>query len=88
MVHGIFHGDLHGGNLMVLPDGRIGLLDHAITAHGTPLERNAFLRLMISGAAGNISAQLEAFRDLGASPLTPISARSWLTSGWTRPRSI
>ena len=68
MVHGIFHGDLHGGNLMVLPDGRIGLLDHGITARMTPLERNAFLRLMISGAAGNISAQLEAFRDLGALP--------------------
>ena len=31
MLYGIFHGDLHGGNLLVLPDGRIGLLDYGIT---------------------------------------------------------
>jgi len=68
MVHGIFHGDLHGGNLLVLPDGRIGLLDHGITARMTPLERNAFLRLALTGASGNIEGQLEAFRDLGALP--------------------
>ena len=24
MIHGIFHGDLHGGNLFVLADGRVG----------------------------------------------------------------
>ena len=24
MLHGIFHGDLHGGNLFVLPDARGG----------------------------------------------------------------
>lgn len=68
MVHGIFHGDLHGGNLMVLPDGRIGLLDHGITARMTPLERNAFLRLMLMGASGDIAGQVAALRDLGALP--------------------
>ena len=30
MIHGIFHGDLHGGNLFVLPDGRTALLDFGI----------------------------------------------------------
>ena len=30
MVAGIFHGDLHGGNLFVLPDGRTALLDFGI----------------------------------------------------------
>ena len=30
MIDGIFHGDLHGGNLLVLPDGRTGLLDYGI----------------------------------------------------------
>ena len=30
MIEGIFHGDLHGGNLFVLPDGRTGLLDFGI----------------------------------------------------------
>ncbi len=68
MVHGIFHGDLHGGNLFVMPDGRIALLDFGITARMTPLERNAFLRLMVTGATGDIHGQLAAFRDLGALP--------------------
>lgn len=68
MVHGIFHGDLHGGNLFVMPDGRIALLDFGITARMTALERNAFLRLMINGATGDVKGQLAAFRDLGALP--------------------
>jgi len=68
MIHGIFHGDLHGGNLFVLHDGRIGLLDFGITARMTPLQRNAFLRLMMTAATGDIMGQLAAFRDLGALP--------------------
>ncbi|MGB6059481.1 MAG: AarF/UbiB family protein [Microthrixaceae bacterium] len=68
MVHGIFHGDLHGGNLFVQPDGRIALLDFGITARMTDLERNAFLRLTFTAATGDIPGQLEALRDLGALP--------------------
>lgn len=68
MVHGIFHGDLHGGNLFVMTDGRIALLDFGITARMTDLERTAFLRLMMTGATGDIKGQLAAFRDLGALP--------------------
>jgi len=68
LVHGIFHGDLHGGNLLVLPDGRIGLLDYGICARMSPIERNAFLRLAMLGASGDIPGQVAAFRDLGALP--------------------
>ena len=68
MVHGLFHGDLHAGNLMVLRDGTIGLLDHGITARMTQLQRNAFLRLMLTGASGDMRGQVAAFRDLGALP--------------------
>jgi ubiquinone biosynthesis protein len=68
MVHGIFHGDLHGGNLFVTANGRIALLDFGITARMTDLERNAFLRLMLTGAMGDIPGQIAAFRDLGALP--------------------
>src|SRR6476659_10057228 len=31
MLYGVFHGDLHGGNLMVQPDGRTVLIDFGIT---------------------------------------------------------
>ena len=68
MVHGIFHGDLHGGNLFIGSDGRIALLDFGITARMTDLERTAFMRLMLTAAMGDIRGQIAAFRDLGALP--------------------
>lgn len=68
LVHGIFHGDLHAGNLFITPEGRIALMDFGITARLSPLERSAFLRLMLSGAVGDVRSQIEAFRDLGALP--------------------
>lgn len=68
MVHGIFHGDLHGGNLFITDDGRIALLDFGITARMTDKERRAFMRLMLTAAMGDIRGQLESFRDLGALP--------------------
>src|SRR3546814_15627800 len=45
MLHGTFHGDLHGGNLMVLPDGRTALLAFGITRRPSEQRRLAFLPL-------------------------------------------
>ena len=33
MIYGVFHGDLHGDNLLVMPDGRVALFDYDITGH-------------------------------------------------------
>jgi ubiquinone biosynthesis protein len=30
---GVFHGDMHAGNMLALPDGRIGLLDFGVVGH-------------------------------------------------------
>jgi ubiquinone biosynthesis protein len=68
LVHGIFHGDLHSGNLFVLPDGRTALLDFGITGRLSEAKRLAFLRLLIGGSVNDIRAQMEALRDLGALP--------------------
>ena len=68
VVEGIFHGDLHGGNLFVLPDGRTALLDHGIVARLTGQRRNAFLRLMIGATTNDVRGQMAALRDLGALP--------------------
>lgn len=65
---GIFHGDLHSGNLVVLPDGRTGLLDFGITGRLDEPRRRAFLRLLLGGAGNDVMAQLVALRDLGALP--------------------
>lgn len=68
MLHGIFHGDLHGGNLFVLPDGRVALLDFGITARFSAAKQNAFLRLIMSATMNDVHGQLAALRDLEALP--------------------
>jgi ubiquinone biosynthesis protein len=68
MIHGIFHGDLHGGNLFVLPDGRTALLDFGITGRLPEAKRLAFLSLLLGASNNDVPAQLAALRDLGALP--------------------
>ena len=68
LIHGIFHGDLHGGNLFVRPDGRTALLDFGITGRLDEFKRTAFLRMLMSGTSNDPRGQLAAFRDLGALP--------------------
>jgi len=68
LLHGIFHGDLHGGNLFVLPDGRTALLDFGITGRLDDFRRMALLRLLMGSAGNDIRGQLAALRDLGALP--------------------
>ncbi len=68
MLHGIFHGDLHGGNLFVRPDGRTALLDFGITGRLSETRRLAFLRLIMGASMNDVMSQMEALRDLGALP--------------------
>jgi ubiquinone biosynthesis protein len=69
IVEGIFHGDLHGGNLFVMEDGRTALLDYGIVGRLSGPRRNAFLRLMMGATTNDIRAQMAALRDLGALPM-------------------
>jgi len=68
MLYGVFHGDLHGGNLMVRPDGRTVLMDFGITGRLDETKRMAFLMLLVGATSGDTMAQLRALRDLGAFP--------------------
>ncbi len=68
MIYGVFHGDLHGGNLFVMEDGRVALFDYGMTGRMNDKERTAFLRMMMTGAVNDVKGQLAAFRDLGALP--------------------
>jgi len=68
LIHGIFHGDLHGGNLFVQPDGRTALLDYGIVGRLTEPRRVAFLRLLVASTTNDVRGQVGAIRDLGALP--------------------
>jgi ubiquinone biosynthesis protein len=63
-LHGIFHGDLHGGNLFVMPDGRTALLDFGITGRLSEEERLGFLKMMLSATTNDVRGQVMALRDL------------------------
>ena len=68
LIHGIFHGDLHGGNLFVLSDGRTALLDFGIVGRLSTKRRLAFMRLMLGATTNDLHSQVSALRDLGALP--------------------
>jgi ubiquinone biosynthesis protein len=68
MLYGVFHGDLHGGNLFVQPDGRVALLDYGITGRLGEERRLAFLRLIVGATANDVPSQVAALQELGALP--------------------
>ena len=52
---GAFHGDVHAGNMMLLRDGRIGVIDWGIVGRLDPSTHRFFLALL-SAAMGDESA--------------------------------
>jgi ubiquinone biosynthesis protein len=68
LLFGVFHGDLHGGNLVVLPGGVVALLDFGITGRLGETQRQALLRLQIAATTNDLRTQIVALRDLGALP--------------------
>lgn len=69
LFYGVFHGDLHGGNMLVQVDGTVALLDFGITGRLDERKRLAFLRLLVGATSNSLEPQIEALRDLGALPL-------------------
>jgi len=68
LIYGVFHGDLHGGNMLVQADGTVALLDFGITGRLDERRRHAFLRLQMGATTNDVTVQVEALRDLGALP--------------------
>lgn len=63
--HGFFHGDPHPGNLLVLPDGRLGLIDFGL-AKALPPDFGRELVALFAGALRNdASDAVAAARRLG-----------------------
>jgi ubiquinone biosynthesis protein len=68
MLYGVFHGDLHAGNMLLEDSGRVCLLDFGITGRLDEPRRLAFVRLLMGAVTNDIKTQLAALRDLGALP--------------------
>lgn len=62
---GFFHGDPHPGNLLVLPDGRIGLLDFGLCKELPPGFARLVAQMMVSAIVGDAEAAISAAKRLG-----------------------
>lgn len=63
--HDFFHGDPHPGNLLVLPDGRIGLLDFGLCKELPPGFARLVAQMVVSAMIGDSAAAMAAAEKLG-----------------------
>jgi len=80
LTHGFFHGDPHPGNLLVLPDGRIGLLDFGLCKELPPGFARDVATMMVSSMIGDSRAAFAAAEKLGfdVAAVRPENLRSLL----------
>ncbi|HZV02669.1 MAG TPA: AarF/UbiB family protein [Planctomycetota bacterium] len=65
---GRFHADPHAGNLLVLPDGRLGILDLGLTGELGPGQRAAITQAIRAFLARDPGRVVRALLGLGAAP--------------------
>lgn len=53
---GLFHGDPHPGNMLVLDDGRLGLIDFGLVGRLTPAQQDTLINLLVGVIAGDADA--------------------------------
>lgn len=68
LLHGVFHGDLHAGNVLVRHDGTFALVDFGICGRLSEQQRAALGAYLMGFAAGDAAAQIHALRRFGAIP--------------------
>jgi predicted unusual protein kinase regulating ubiquinone biosynthesis (AarF/ABC1/UbiB family) len=67
LVHGLFHGDVHAGNLFVTPAGEVAFLDFGIVGRLDDRVREVLRRtLPAMVVGGDLRAAVAALADLGA----------------------
>jgi ubiquinone biosynthesis protein len=68
LVGGVFHADPHPGNVLLLADGRLGLLDFGSVGRLDAGLREALQRLLLAMDSGHPAAATDAMLDLVARP--------------------
>jgi ubiquinone biosynthesis protein len=74
LVDGLFHADPHGGNILVLPDGRVCFLDWGLVGQLTQRMRYTLIDLFAAFLQGDSAQVVRVASDLGRS-----------TAGWADP---
>jgi ubiquinone biosynthesis protein len=68
LIYGLFHGDMHAGNVLIDTGDRLGLIDLGICGRISTAERAALVRFVVAFAQMDARAQLDALREFGAIP--------------------
>ena len=66
MIDGLFHGDLHGGNLFVLPGNRLGIVDFGIVGRLSQKSRDQLASMVMSLATEDYENLCYEYAELGA----------------------
>ncbi|WP_018353244.1 ABC1 kinase family protein [Longispora albida] len=75
MLGGVFHADPHPGNVLLLPDGRLGLLDFGSVGRIDSALRSALQRLLLAIDRADPTALTDALLDLVPRPENADPAR-------------
>ncbi|MBM3674872.1 MAG: AarF/ABC1/UbiB kinase family protein [Actinobacteria bacterium] len=65
---GLFHADPHPGNVVVLADGGLGLLDFGACGRLDPLEQHAMLQIIVAAARHDIPMLSEGIGEVASMP--------------------
>ena len=61
---GFFHGDLHPGNLLIMQDGRVGLIDFGLVGRMTRVQKDAMADLLLAIVTGNYEGVARSLYDI------------------------
>lgn len=62
--HGYFHADVHPGNIILLKDNKIGLIDFGIIGEWRPLQHESFIKFMTNMGDVNFKEATYYFADI------------------------
>jgi ubiquinone biosynthesis protein len=66
LVHGVFHGDMHAGNVLIDTDGSFSLVDLGIAGRLDDRQRAGLVRFLVGFGTSNARMQIDAMRTFGA----------------------
>jgi ubiquinone biosynthesis protein len=70
MIDGLFHGDLHGGNLFVLPGNRLGIVDFGIVGRLSQKSRDQLANMVMALVSEDYETLCYEYAELGASSVS------------------
>jgi ubiquinone biosynthesis protein len=66
MIDGLFHGDLHGGNLFILPGNRLGIIDFGIVGRLSQKSRDQLASMVMALLTEDYEMLCYQYAELGA----------------------